>query len=207
MSFIRINAAQATALRGNYGPYHALDPISLPGATDYILTDAVLTEPAFASALATLNALPTYPAWQTATAYTLGTIVEYGGKLWRNVQAHTSQANWTPPVVPALWTFAHLDGYTYDWVQPTGAQDAYALNTLVTHSGRTWKSLKAANADQPGVVGTWRDQSSPPLWVQPAGSVGLWQNNDLAFYNGQTWRCTSNNNSFAPGVFGWVLVG
>lgn len=154
MTFMRINAAQATALRGKYGPYHALDPIPLPGTSDYILTDAVLTEPAFAPALATLNALPTYPAWQNATAYTVGTIVEYGSKLWRNVQAHTSQLDWTPPVVPALWTTAHeaMAG-PQPWVQPQGAHDAYALGAKVTHNGQTWESTIANNVWEPGVFG------------------------------------------------------
>lgn len=206
MSFIKITAIQATALRGNYGPFHALDPIQLPGSTDYILTNEVLTEPAFASALATLQALPTYPAWQNATAYTIGAIVEYGGKLWRNVQAHTSQLDWTPPIVPALWTTAHEAGVIPAWVQPTGQQDSYPLDALVTRNGRTWKSLTAANIYAPGEIGTWRDQSTPPLWVAPAGSIGLWQVNDVAFYQTKTWRNTSPNNAFAPGVFGWTEV-
>lgn len=143
---------------------------------------------------------------ETATAYTVGTTVEYGDKLWRNVQAHTSQLDWAPPVVPALWTTAHEAGTVPAWVQPTGQQDSYALNDLVTHAGRTWKSLAAANTYEPGVIGTWRDQSSPPLWVQPSGAVGLWQVNDLASYNGQTWRCTSANNTWPPNQFGWVLA-
>lgn len=84
---------------------------------------------------------------------------------------------------------------------------SYALNALVTRIGRTWKSLMNGNAgNTPGIVGTWRDQSSPPMWVQPSGSVGLWQVNDVATHQSKTWRCTSANNSFAPGVFGWVEV-
>lgn len=206
MSFIKITAAQATALRGKYGDFHALDPIALPDTDDYILTDAVLTEPAFAPALATLEALPTYPAWQSGTSYVADNIVEYGERLWLIVQPHTSQADWTPDATPALWRTAHEPGVIPAWVQPTGQQDSYALDELVTHSGRTWKSLTNANTYEPGVVGTWRDQSDPPMWVAPSGSVGLWQVDDVATHGGQTWRNTSPNNSFAPGVFGWVVV-
>lgn len=206
MSFIRITAAQAASLRKTYGTHYALDPIPLPGTSDYILTDAVLAHPAFASVVATLQALPVYAAWQAGVAYSVGSIVEHGGKLWRNVQAHTSQSDWQPPVVPALWVTAHEPGVIPAWVQPTGQQDSYALDALVTHAGRIWKSLTAANAFEPGQVGTWRDQSVPPMWVAPAGAVGLWQVNDVATHNGQTWRNTSPNNSFAPGVFGWVLA-
>ena len=44
-----------------------------------------------------------YPLWVNDTAYSVDTIVRYEDKLYRCVQAHTSQADWTPPSVPALW--------------------------------------------------------------------------------------------------------
>ena len=153
MAFIRISATQATALRGKYGNYHALDPVPLPGTSDYILTDAVLAEPAFASALATLQALPRYPAWQTATAYQVGNVVEHQGRLWRVLQAHTSQSDWSPPVVPALWTTAHEAGVIPAWTQPAGAHDSYPLGARVTYNGQTWQSTISANVWQPGVFG------------------------------------------------------
>lgn len=109
MTFLRISAAQAIALRKNYGAFHALDPIPLEGSTDYILTDAVLSEPAFAPALATLKALPTYPKWQSATAYAADDVVEYEGKLHVSVEAHTSKADEKPDALPDKWVSAHKD--------------------------------------------------------------------------------------------------
>ena len=44
-----------------------------------------------------------YPAWEADTAYTVGYRVTYNGRLWRVVQAHTSQVGWEPENVPALW--------------------------------------------------------------------------------------------------------
>ena len=44
-----------------------------------------------------------YPAWKADTAYTVGYRVTYNGRLWRVVQAHTSQVGWEPENVPALW--------------------------------------------------------------------------------------------------------
>ncbi len=43
--------------------------------------------------------------WAVGVAYKVGDIVTYtpDGKRYRCLQAHTSQAGWTPPVVPALW--------------------------------------------------------------------------------------------------------
>lgn len=51
-----------------------------------------------------LDGVELFPVWQTDTAYTVGIRVRYGDKLYKCVQAHTSQADWTPDVTPALWT-------------------------------------------------------------------------------------------------------
>lgn len=44
-----------------------------------------------------------YPAWEPAEAVQPGDRRSYGGKLYKAVQAHTTQADWTPDAVPALW--------------------------------------------------------------------------------------------------------
>lgn len=154
MTYLRINATQANALRGNYGDYHALDPIPLPDTDDYILTDAVLDEPAFADALDTLEELPTYPQWQPDTDYGSGAVVEHGDRLWRIVQPHTSQTGWEPANVPALWASAHVPGAgPQPWVQPQGAHDSYQIGDRVTHNGQVWESTINANVWEPGVAG------------------------------------------------------
>lgn len=45
-----------------------------------------------------------YPEWSAGQAYTAGYKVQHGGKLWRCLQAHTSQSGWEPSVNTAsLW--------------------------------------------------------------------------------------------------------
>ena len=45
-----------------------------------------------------------YPEWSTGQAYTAGYNVQYGGRLWRCIQAHTSQDSWAPSTDTAsLW--------------------------------------------------------------------------------------------------------
>lgn len=51
-----------------------------------------------------LRMLEFYPEWSEGTVYTVGYKVQYGGRLWRCVQAHTSQNGWEPEKTPALWT-------------------------------------------------------------------------------------------------------
>lgn len=44
-----------------------------------------------------------YPEWSESTAYSVGYKVQRNGKLWRVVQAHTSQMGWEPENAASLW--------------------------------------------------------------------------------------------------------
>ena len=50
-----------------------------------------------------LRMLPFYPEWAAGAAYTVGYKVRRDGKLWRVVQAHTSQVGWEPENAASLW--------------------------------------------------------------------------------------------------------
>ena len=99
-----------------------------------------------------LTGVELFPLWSVGKAYATGDRVQYEGTLYKCVQGHTSQADWTPPVTPALWTAVSLDEYPA-WVQPTGAHDAYSKGDKVTHSGKRWTSDVDNNTWEPGVYG------------------------------------------------------
>jgi hypothetical protein len=44
-----------------------------------------------------------YPEWTTGVFYQVGFKVQRNAKLWRAVQAHTSQATWEPENAASLW--------------------------------------------------------------------------------------------------------
>ena len=41
--------------------------------------------------------------WEVDTKYAVGDRRRHGGKVYKCLQAHTSQVGWEPPAVPALW--------------------------------------------------------------------------------------------------------
>lgn len=45
-----------------------------------------------------------YPVWTVGIAVSVGDRYQYESKLYKCRQAHTTQADWTPDVTPALWT-------------------------------------------------------------------------------------------------------
>ncbi|HEY2673637.1 MAG TPA: carbohydrate-binding protein, partial [Rugosimonospora sp.] len=53
----------------------------------------------------TPTATGAYPAWVVNHAYKVGDRVSYSGHNYQCLQAHTSQADWTPTAAPALWQF------------------------------------------------------------------------------------------------------
>lgn len=99
-----------------------------------------------------LEAVELYPAWKTDTAYAVDERIRYNNTLYRCVQAHTSQADWTPDITPALWAVVSLDEFP-EWVQPTGAQDAYQKGDKVSHIEKHWISTADNNVWEPGVYG------------------------------------------------------
>lgn len=103
-----------------------------------------------------LEAVELFPAWKPDTAYAADERIRYGEKLYRCVQAHTSQADWTPDATPALWTEVAKPGEIPVWKQPTGAQDAYNKGDKVKYpdaDGDIWASIVDSNVWQPGVYG------------------------------------------------------
>ena len=101
-----------------------------------------------------LEGIELFPLWQTDTSYTVGDRIRYEDILYKCVQSHTSQSDWTPNLTPALWTVVSIDEFP-EWKQPTGAQDAYNKGDKVSHNGKHWISDVDANVWEP-----------PTLWSE-----------------------------------------
>ena len=95
-----------------------------------------------------------FASWEAGVAYTVGQYRNSGEKLYRCVQAHTSQEGWEPENTPALWAVAADPAEEWPaWSQPLGAQDAYAKGAKVSHGGKRWTSDVDGNVWEPGAYG------------------------------------------------------
>ena len=107
-----------------------------------------------------LESIELFPKWKSSTSYAKDDRVRYLGILYKCVQAHTSQDDWTPDITPALWTVVSIDEWP-EWHQPTGAQDAYMKGDKVSHNDFHWISLIDNNVWEPGgafAEGLWEKQ-------------------------------------------------
>ena len=95
-----------------------------------------------------------YPAWEAGTDYAAGFKVQYVGTLYKCLQPHASQADWTPDVAPSLWAKVLIPDpdVVPEWEQP-GATNAYMAGDKVQHNGKTWVSDVDNNVWEPGVFG------------------------------------------------------
>ena len=99
-----------------------------------------------------------FDTWAPDKAYIEGQFLTYGmngvgdPQLYKVVQAHTSQADWTPDVSASLFTAIGLDDSGYPvWAQPTGAHDAYNNGDIVNYNGTLYQSIINGNTYSPEV--------------------------------------------------------
>lgn len=105
-----------------------------------------------------MEVVAVFDPWQIGKAYAVDDYLTYGingvgdPQLYKVAQNHTSQSDWTPDTVPALYTPVGLDEYGYPvWSQPTGAHDAYDKGDIVNYNGTLYRSTMDGNTYAPDV--------------------------------------------------------
>ena len=92
--------------------------------------------------------------WNTGVNYKTDTLLQYEGLLYRVLQEHTSQEDWTPDITASLYKVLGISesGIPY-WSQPVSSADAFMLNDEVMHNDKVWISDYDNNVWEPGVFG------------------------------------------------------
>lgn len=103
-----------------------------------------------------LDNILAYPKWAVGKEYTKDERVRYEDVLYKVLQNHTSQSDWTPDVAVSLYVEVSIEEWS-EWKQPQGAHDAYNKGDRCSHLGRHWVSLIDANVYEPS-------ESVPTLW-------------------------------------------
>jgi len=84
---------------------------------------------------------------------------QYKNEVWEAIQPHTTQLDWLPPDVPALWGKVYNPETIPLWVQPLGAGDPNIKHTgdkVQWPEGTIWISTVDDNIWEPGVYG-WEE--------------------------------------------------
>jgi len=95
-----------------------------------------------------------YLLWDCGASYKTGDRVQYNGALYKCLQSHVSQPEWSPDAASSLWVAISDPADEWPvWVQPAGAHDAYARGDKVTHNSIKFTSNVDANVWEPGTYG------------------------------------------------------
>ena len=87
--------------------------------------------------------------WIAGEQVALNSTRTYGGKTYKCIHEHQTQDGWKPDITPALWQEVIVTPEINDWVQPTGAHDAYNIGDKVRFEGKVYESLINANVYSP----------------------------------------------------------
>lgn len=105
-----------------------------------------------------LDVIELFPLYKVNHAYKVGDRFQEQNKLYRVKQPHTSQADWKPAELPALYALVSIEEWP-EWIQPSGAHDVYPVDAKVKHNGKKWISTVPNNSWEPGVYG-WDEFNS-----------------------------------------------
>lgn len=101
-----------------------------------------------------------YKQWDKQIGKTLqvGEYINYNGVLYKVLQQHTVQEQWTPATSPSLFAKVLVDptGETIlEWEQPDST-NPYMKGDKVKHNDKVWQSTIDNNVWEPGVYG-WEE--------------------------------------------------
>lgn len=107
-----------------------------------------------------LQAVTLYDEWDgDSVEYKTGDRVRKNNILYKVLQDHTSQSDWTPDQAPSLFAKVLIPDASVipEWEQPDST-NPYSVGDKVMHNGNTWVSDVDGNVWEPGVYG-WSEVS------------------------------------------------
>lgn len=99
--------------------------------------------------------------WQPGIAVSVGDVYSFGAFLWKCVQAHTTQGDWSPDLTPALWHKVEIISQPETRVWDAGIE--YAVGDVVAYpnaNSTRYECLQAHTSQDgwnpPAVLALWK---------------------------------------------------
>ena len=99
-----------------------------------------------------LEAVQLFPQWSAEAAYLIGDKVRYENVLYKCLQTHAAQENWTPIAAPGLWAKVLIpdENVIPEWEQPTST-NGYMTGDKVMYNGQVYESTIDNNVWSPAI--------------------------------------------------------
>lgn len=173
-----------------------------------------------------------YPEWAPGNRLFKGDMVEYNQVIYEVVQPHTTQDDWRPDTLPALYKVVYQTEATDEngdeievvpeWKEPQGTHDAYQIGDRVHFAGKVYESVIAGNTWDPlEYPPGWlliRDHEPEegdepdevvPEWVEPQGGHDAYSMGARVSFEGKVYESLIHSNIWSPTAYpqGWQLIG
>lgn len=104
-----------------------------------------------------LEAIQLFSMWHAGKSYEKDDRVRYDNILYKCLQSHTSQENWTPTAAPSLWAKVLIPSPDVipEWEQPDST-NPYQIGDRVRFNGKVYESVIANNI--------WSPEAYPAGW-------------------------------------------
>ena len=176
-----------------------------------------------------------FTPWKPGEAVNVGDRRYYATRLYKVVQAHTTQADWTPDVTPALWAVLGDPGEAGTIDDPItaarGMEYTYGLYYFDPEDSKIYLCERIGEAEGGKIIlqylpheligqyfsaaesGETEEPAEPdtgdtyPEWVQPTGGHDAYNTGDIVMYNGTAYRSLIDGNVWAPDAYpqGWEV--
>ena len=177
-----------------------------------------------------------FTPWKPGEAVNVGDRRYYAPRLYKAVQAHTTQADWTPDITPALWAVVGDPGQAGTIDDPItaarGMEYEYGLYYFDPEDGKTYLCERTGEAEGGKIIlqylpheligqyfsaaerGETEEPAEPdtgdtyPEWVQPTGAHDAYNTGDIVNYNGTLYKSVIDGNVWAPDAYpqAWEAV-
>ena len=178
-----------------------------------------------------------FTPWKPGEAVNVGGRRYYAPRLYKVVQAHTTQADWTPDKTPALWAVLGDPGEAGTIDDPItasrGMEYEYGKYYFDPEDGKTYLCERIGEAEGGKIIlqylpheligNYFSDATEPepepepdpdpeepttyPEWVQPTGAHDAYNTGDIVNYNGTLYKSVIDGNVWAPDAYpqGWEV--
>lgn len=90
-----------------------------------------------------------YDRYEVDKDYVAKDIFQYKGQLYEVISAHTSQEDWVPNELPAIYKSFSPEDVIDVWVQPLGSHDSYSKGEKVIYNDLVYISTVDNNVWEP----------------------------------------------------------
>lgn len=144
--------------------------------------------------------------WTPWVYYATGQVINYNNKTYECIQAHTSQPDWYPSIVPALWKVTSVQQQMYPFIDLWSTSETYMPGQWVEYGGDFYYATLPHAAQM-----SWQPSAAPSVWTQIEAEEELAPNYDNILYNSHFnwkvggWPILEENSFFSDNM--WHVAG